>query len=124
MKDSERAPKAVLAELAPMLSILATRGLYEERPELWTMGERGRAHTLEDFNHHFRALQLLNAPSFRGHVEYCEKLFAARGFPQQWLDDAWRRMAIVIERELPPEAAEPALAVLRETLAASRSDGS
>lgn len=119
MKDSERPPDVVLAELAPMLSILATRGLYEEQPELWEMGERGRAHTLEDFNHHFRALQPLDASVFRSHVQYCQNLFAAREFPQRWLDDAWRWMAAVIERELPKAAAESALAVLREATGTS-----
>ena len=29
-----------------MLAILATRGLYEEQPELWKLGERGRARAL------------------------------------------------------------------------------
>jgi hypothetical protein len=107
-----------------MLSVLATRGLYEEQPELWKLGERGRSHTVEDFNHHFRALQLLNVAAFRGHVKYCEELFAARGYPQRWLDDAWRWMAIVIQRELPQTAAEPALAVLEDVTGTSRAGSS
>lgn len=122
MRDLERGPSVLLAETAPMLSILATRGLYEEQPELWKLGERGRARTVEDFNHHFRALQLLHATAFRGHVEYCEKLFAARGFPRKWLDDAWRWMAIVIERELPRPVAEPALAILHEVVGTGRTE--
>ena len=39
MNDADRSPDVVLAELAPMLSVLATRGLYEEQPELWERGE-------------------------------------------------------------------------------------
>lgn len=95
-----------------MLALLATRGLYEEQPDLWQMGEHGRARTLEDFAHHFRALEPLDERAFRGHVRYCTDLFAARGFPQRWLDDAWRWMAAVLQQELPPAIAEPALAIL------------
>jgi hypothetical protein len=113
MKDSERAATIVLEELTPMLALLATRGLYEEQPALWTLGENGRARTLEDFSHHFRALQGLSVPAFRAHLQYCEDLFAARGFPHRWLEDAWRWMAVVIEREVPPPIAEQALGVLR-----------
>lgn len=107
-----------------MLSILATRGLYEEQPDLWKLGEHGRARTLEDFNHHFRALQPLHAAAFRAHVEYCTELFRARGFPQRWLDDAWRWMALVIERELPASAAEPVLGVLAEVTGKGRAEKS
>jgi len=95
-----------------MLALLATRGLYDEQPDLWRMGERGRERTLEDFTHHFRALEVLDDRVFRRHVEYCQSLFQSRGFPQKWLDDAWRWMKLVIERELPPAVARPALAVL------------
>ena len=118
MNDADRSPEVVLGEAAPMLALLATRGLYAEQPELWKLGERGRANTLQDFNHHFRALLPLNAEAFRSHVRYCEELFEARGFPARWLDDAWRWMAIVIERELPQEVAAPALRVLEEAGAA------
>lgn len=120
MKESERAPGAVLAEMAPMLSILATRGLYDEQPELWKMGERGRSRTVEDFHHHFRALQSLEVSVFGSHVQYCETLFAARGFPHKWLDDAWRWMAIVIDRELPTAVARAALATLDEAVRSSK----
>ena len=95
-----------------MLAVLAARGLYEEQPELWRLGESGRARTIEDFNHHFRALQSLNAAAFAAHVAYCENLFAARGFPKQWLDDAWRWMRTVIRRELPTPCAVATLAVM------------
>jgi hypothetical protein len=110
----EREPAVVLAEVAPMLSLLATRRLYEEQPELWKLGERGRAHTLADFNHHFEALVTLSVPTFRRHVAYCEQLFTDRGFPHKWLEDAWRFMAVVVEQELPPLVSEPALAILWE----------
>jgi hypothetical protein len=118
MTEPERPPEIVLAENAPLLALLATRGLYEEQPALWKLGERGRKHTLEDFNHHFRALQTLSVPAFRGHVEYCDNLFDARGYPRTWLQDAWRWMAIVIERELPAPVAERALGVLNEVVSA------
>ena len=116
MKDADRPPDVVLTEVAPMLAILATRGLYEEQPELWKLGERGRARTLEDFEHHFQALQWLEVAAFQAHVQYCEDLFAARDFPRKWLDDAWRWMAVVITRELPPSVNKPALAVLRQVV--------
>lgn len=112
MNDAQRPPSVVLTETAPMLALLATRGLYREQPELWKMSERGRERTLEDFGHHFRALQSLHESVFRAHVEYCRNLFHARGFPSKWLDDAWRWMAIVMKEELPPEVAAPALAML------------
>ena len=101
MNDAERAPEAVLRETAPLMAVLAARGLYAEQPELWQMGERGRERTVEDFGHHFGALVLLDQDIFSAHVKYCEALFQGRGFPQKWLDDAWRWMAIVMERELP-----------------------
>lgn len=114
MTEDERAPETVLAEMAPVLAFRATQELYREQPALWSMGENGRARTLEDFNHHFRALQSLNVAAFRAHVNYCRDLFSAREFPLRWLDDAWRWMAVVIESELPPGPAERALSVLRE----------
>ena len=116
MRDVERAPTAVLEELAPMLALLATRSLYEEQPDLWKLGEDGRARTLEDFTHHFRALQELSEPAFRAHVQYCEDLFSARGFPHRWLEDAWRWMEVVIEREVPKPIAQEALSVLRSVV--------
>jgi hypothetical protein len=120
VKDSERDPGAVLSEVAPLLSLLATRALYEEQPELWTLGERGRSRTVEDFHHHFLALQSLEVSVFRNHVQYCETLFAARGFPRKWLGDAWRWMAIIIERELPKVVAHAALATLDEAIRSSK----
>lgn len=113
MNDAERSPQAVLKELAPMLSIIATRRLYADQPQLWKLGERGRARTIEDFNHHFNALAPLEPSIFRRHVEYCQELFQSRGFPQQWLTDAWHWMERVMLDELPPHVAEPALDVLR-----------
>lgn len=112
MKDRDRPPQVVLRETRSLLSILATRALYDEQPELWQLGERGRERTIEDFGHHFDALSSLNHDVFMKHVEYCETLFRARGLPQKWLDDAWRWMTTVIERELPDSVAEPAITVL------------
>jgi hypothetical protein len=114
MTAPQRTPEAVLSEAIPLLCVAATRGLYDEQPGLWKLGENGRARTIEDFGHHFRALQALSVPAFRAHVAYCEGLFRARGFPMTWLDDAWRWMGIVIERELSQDVAGQALAVLRE----------
>jgi len=113
MNEAERSPQAVLSETAPMLSLIATRHLYAEQPELWKLGERGRAHTIEDFNHHFHALTPLQPSVFRTHVAYCKEMFESRGFPLTWLSDAWRWMERVIVDELPPHVAEPALHVLR-----------
>ncbi|MEX2424943.1 MAG: hypothetical protein WD990_13285 [Acidimicrobiia bacterium] len=48
---------------------------------------------------HFRAIAE-GEQAFREHVEYCYRLFAERGFPQDWLDSAWRFMRKVADREL------------------------
>jgi hypothetical protein len=114
VRDPERPARVLLAESSGLLSLLATRALYDEQPELWRLGENGRARTLEDFGHHFRALATLQREVFEAHVVYCYELFAARGFPLRWLSDAWRHMEAVIPRELPAAAAEPALVILRE----------
>jgi hypothetical protein len=118
--DAERDPQAVMVECAEHLALMATRSLYREQPELWRLGEHGRRHTLADFGHHFRALAGLSAEQFRAHVEYCLSLWDARGFPRTWLDDAWRHMATVLERELPPMLARRARAVLEEGVAPPR----
>lgn len=113
MKAVDRPPGVILTEAAPMLAFQATAALYEEQPELWKIGERGRARTLEDFGHHFQALATLDATVFADHVAYSRALFQNRGFPLKWLDDAWRIMAETLQRELPPEVAEEAIQVLR-----------
>ena len=86
--------------------------MYAEQPALTAMGDGGRAHTVEDFGHHFRALASMDAERFTEHVRYCVGLFEARSFPQAWLTDAWRHMEAVIKQEMTPEIARPAVAVL------------
>ena len=108
----EREPRVVLQESLGLLALTATRRLYAEQPALWEMGENGRARTLEDFTHHLRALASLSEDTFRRHVDYCLDLFAQRGFPKKWLDDAWRTIDGVLQDELPPSAADPARYVL------------
>jgi hypothetical protein len=119
---NEPSTQAVLVELTGFLAVLATRAMYDEQPELWELGEGARAHTVEDFGHHFRALATLDEAVFGSHVQYCIDLFRQRSFPQQWLTDGWRHMATVIERELPPEAAEEAVTVLRRGVASAGGD--
>jgi len=113
-----REPTAVLAEAIGYLAFTATRRLYEEQPELWELGEHGRARTLEDFTHHLRMLAGLSPAIFATHVAYCDGLWAARNFPRRWLDDAWRILDGVLRDELPPYVHEPARDLLR---AATRS---
>ena len=96
---TERPVHVVLAEVAAHLAYLATEALYEARPGLWDLGEKGRFHTLDDFTMHFRAVAD-GEEAFRTHVDYSYRLFAERGFPQEWLDDAWRYMRLVADREL------------------------
>lgn len=96
---SERSPHVVLTEVAAHLAYLATEALYEARPDLWDLGEKGRFHTLDDFTMHFRAVAE-GEEAFRTHVEYTIRLFEDRGFPRDWLDDAWRFMRLVADREL------------------------
>jgi len=86
--------------------------MYAEQPALAAMGDRGRAHTVEDFGHHFRALASMDTERFTEHVRYCVGLFDARSFPQAWLTDAWCHMEEVIKQEMTPEIALPAIAVL------------
>ncbi|HEY8679119.1 MAG TPA: hypothetical protein VIN39_10875 [Candidatus Dormibacteraeota bacterium] len=112
MSNPEREPTMVLSEAVGMLSFAALRALYEEQPALWQMGERGRARTLEDFAHHFESLATLDPDAFSAHVRYCETLFDHHHFPRQWLTDAWRVMALVIGREMPPAVATQAIEVL------------
>lgn len=111
--DDGREPTVVLAEAIGYLALTATRRLYDEQPDLWKLGEHGRARTLEDFTHHLRMLAGLSAPVFAAHVAYCDGLWEARNFPRQWLDDAWRILDDVLRDELPPRVHEPARQLLR-----------
>ncbi len=77
--------------------------MYEARPDLWDLGEKGRFHTLDDFTMHFQAIAE-GEQAFRTHVDYSYRLFADRGFPRDWLDDAWRYMRLVADRELEGDA--------------------
>lgn len=108
-----RPPSAVLAEHHGLLTLRATESLYAEQPDLWSMGEAGRERTYEDFGHHIRRLVPLDADLFATHVRYCVDLFTQRGFPQRWLDDAWRVVEATLIAELPAEVATPAVEVLR-----------
>jgi hypothetical protein len=110
----KRAPAVVLAEQAEHMAFLATERLYERQPELWEMGENGRARTHEDFGHHFRALAR-GVDAFRAHVDYCYDLFTGRGFPHSWLDDAWAIMAEISRETLPEATAAVALKTLSVT---------
>ena len=111
--EAGRDPSVVLGEAVPALALSATRRLYAEQPGLWNLGERGRARTLEDFTHHLRMLVGFSEEAFRAHVDYCHELFAARDFPRQWLDDAWRTIDAVLRDETPPAVHEPARRVLQ-----------
>ncbi len=116
MTSAERDPRIVLGESVGALALLATNRLYAEQPELWKLGEHGRARTLEDFTHHLRQLSGLSPEVFAGHVDYCNRLWASRGFPQKWLDDAWRILDVVLRDELPASVHEPAVDLLRSTV--------
>ena len=111
--DEARPPATVLHEALGLLALTATRRLYAEQPELWELGEHGRARTLEDFTHHLRMLATLSEDAFRGHVEYCERLFEQRNFPRKWLEDAWRILDDVLRDEVPASAGDPARTILR-----------
>jgi hypothetical protein len=110
-----RDPAVVLREAIGHLAFVATRAHYAEQPDLWALGEHGRARTLEDYTHHFRHLAPLREELWAAHLRYCEELFSRRGFPQAWLTDAWRIMGDVLTAELPAEVAEPARALLGVT---------
>lgn len=95
----------VLAEAAPHLAFLATEALYDEQPELWELGERGRFHTLNDFTLHFQALST-GVDGFGAHVSYTRQLFADKGYPERWLTDAWRVMREIASSQLDDPARE------------------
>lgn len=114
--DDGREPTVVLAEATGYLALTATRKLYDEQPDLWKLGEHGRARTLEDFTHHLRMLAGLSPSVFAAHVAYCDGLWTSRGFPRKWLDDAWRILDDVLREELPPRVHEPARALLRTAM--------
>ncbi len=115
-REDDREASVVLAEAVGYLALTATRRLYEEQPDLWKLGEHGRARTLEDFTHHLRMLAGLSPPVVATHVAYCEGLWKARGFPRRWLDDAWRILDEVLRDELPQRVHEPARELLRTAM--------
>jgi hypothetical protein len=108
----QRDPGAVLRESVGYLALVATRRHYAEQPDLWELGEQGRARTLEDYEHHFRHLATMDERVWAGHRRYCDELFDQRGFPKRWLTDAWRIMGAVLDEEMPPEVAAAARALL------------
>lgn len=113
--DPPRPARVVLGEMVGYLALVATRRHYAEQPDLWRLGEHGRARTREDYEHHFRALVNLDEPTWRRHVDYCERLFAQRGYPRRWLLDAWRVMDDTLRAEVNAEVADEALALLGST---------
>lgn len=112
MKAEERPGRVVLSEAAGMLAFRATEALFDEQPDLWKMGEGGRARTLEDFGRHFESLATLDRELFSAYVRYCETLFDNHGFPRRWLTDAWRIMGAVMRDQLPRSLADQATAIL------------
>jgi len=96
---STREPDVVIREAAPHLAFLATESMYADQPDLWDLGEKGRHHTLNDFTLHFQAVAT-GKDAFRSHVDYCYDLFRDRGFPRQWLDDAWTYMRAIGSTQL------------------------
>lgn len=110
---TDRRPERVLGEAVGHLAFLATQRHYAEQPALWQLGERGRARTLEDYEHHFRRLGVLDADVWRGHLDYCDELWTARGFPRRWLADAFRIMGDVVRDELGSDVGADALELLR-----------
>lgn len=91
----ERAEDAWIRESVPWLSLMAARDTYAEQPELWRLGEEGRARTIEDFSHHLRAA-LAGELLWREHLQYSLTLFDSRGFPQRWLRDAFATLSDVL----------------------------
>jgi hypothetical protein len=102
----------MLREAVGHLAYLATERHYREQPELWELGEHGRARTLEDYTHHFRHLAPLDERVWRHHRAYCYELFEQRGFPRRWLDDAWRIMRATLREHVDAAAGAPALSLL------------
>ena len=97
-----RPPAAWLEESRSFLALLATRDTYAAQPRLWELGERGRARTIEDFEHHLRAARGTDR-QWHDYLVYCVELFAARGFPLRWLTDALATLARVMGENLPDD---------------------
>lgn len=112
MSPPPRPPAVVLREAVGHLSFVATERHYAEQPGLWELGEHGRARTLEDYGHHFTHLATLQPGTWQRHLAYCDELWRSRGYPREWLDDAFRIMADVMRDELDRDVAAPALALL------------
>ena len=97
-----RAPRAWLDECRSVVALLATRDTYASQPQLWELGEHGRARTIEDFEHHLRAAGG-SERQWRDHVAYCLTLFDARGFPFRWLTDAFATLSRVLDEQFPAD---------------------
>lgn len=97
-----RPPAAWLDECRSVIALLATRDTYAEQPELWELGEHGRARTIEDFEHHLRAARGTDR-QWREYVAYCLELFDARGFPFRWLTDAFATLSRVLAEHFPAD---------------------
>jgi hypothetical protein len=112
MSVAEREAADTLARSCDWLAALATQRLYVEQPDLERLGANGRARVLEDFGHHFRALASLDTPLFLAHSSYCYGLFAHRGFPRHWLDDAWRIMRVTVLEQFDDKVSDPVIRLL------------
>lgn len=108
-----RDPQAWLTESIGWLALMATRRTYRADPGLWRLGEHGRARTVEDFSHHLRAA-LGGEDLWHRHLEYCIKLFDARGFPQRWLYDAFSTLRGVLADSFPADVTQAVDSLLGE----------
>ena len=108
----DRPPQAWLRESIGWLALEATRLTYERQPQLWKLGEYGRARTIEDFTHHLNAVVPADEARWRSHLRYSVTLFDLRGFPQHWLSDAFATLDGVLESALPPEVTAAARGLL------------
>ena len=108
---ADRTNHTWIRESMGWLALLATRRTYAAQPDLWRLGEQGRARTIEDFTHHLRSA-LGGDTHWRSHLDYSVRLFDARGFPQRWLLDAFVTLREVLADTFPAEVTE----VIRQRL--------
>lgn len=100
----QRPASAWLAESRSFLALLATRDTYAAQPQLWRLGEYGRARTIEDFEHHLRAAGGTDR-QWRDYLAYCLDLFHSRDMPSRWLTDAFVTLSRVVTENLPDDVA-------------------
>ena len=90
MTADDRDPRIVLRESVGTLALAATNRLYAEQPELWKLGEHGRARTLEDFEPFLVRLRTAKPQIFALYDELPDMSEGYRKNARSYLDEFFR----------------------------------